>query len=90
MNNYSKKKELEIQRLDMFDEGIALYNKGDFDSALIIFEEVAALEPKNYMANFETSPRFPWRSTTSRAASASPVRLTTLSVRSKSDGGGVD
>ena len=56
MNNYSKKKELEIQRLDMFDEGIALYNKGDFDSALIIFEEVAALEPKNYMSdNFETS-----------------------------------
>merc|ERR1711966_605342 len=56
MNNYSKKKELEVQRLDMFDEGIALYNKGDHDNALIIFEEVAALEPKNFMSdNFETS-----------------------------------
>lgn len=56
MNNYSKKKELEVQRLDMFDEGIALYNKNDFDSALIVFEEVAALEPKNFMSdNFETS-----------------------------------
>ena len=56
MNNYSKKKELEVQRLDMFDEGIALYNKGDHDSALIVFEEVAALEPKNFMSdNFETS-----------------------------------
>jgi hypothetical protein len=30
MNNYSKKKELEVQRLDMFDEGIALYNKADY------------------------------------------------------------
>ena len=56
MQNYSKKKELEVQRLDMFDEAIALYNKSDFDSALIIFEEVAALEPKNYMSdNFETA-----------------------------------
>jgi len=26
MNNFSKKKELENQRLDMFDEGIQLYN----------------------------------------------------------------
>lgn len=56
LNNYSKKKELEVQRLDMFDEGIALYNKEDFDNALIVFEEVAALEPKNFMSdNFETS-----------------------------------
>ena len=56
LQNYSKKKELEVQRLDMFDEGIALYNKGDFDGALIVFEEVAALEPKNYMSdNFETA-----------------------------------
>lgn len=56
LNNYSKKKELEVQRLDMFDEGIALYNKADYDSALIVFEEVAALEPKNFMSdNFETS-----------------------------------
>ena len=54
MQNYSKKKELEVQRLDMFDEAIALYNKDDFDGALIVFEEVAALEPKNYMSdNFE-------------------------------------
>ena len=30
---------------------IALYNKGDFDNALIIFEEVVALEPKNYMSD---------------------------------------
>ena len=51
MVNFSKKKELEVQRLDMFDEGIALYNKGDFDGALIVFEEVAALEPKNYMSD---------------------------------------
>jgi hypothetical protein len=51
MQNFSKKKELEVQRLDMFDEGIALYNKEDFDGALIVFEEVAALEPKNYMSD---------------------------------------
>ena len=51
MQNFSKKKELEVQRLDMFDEGIALYNKDDFDGALIVFEEVAALEPKNYMSD---------------------------------------
>ena len=56
MQNYSKKKELEVQRLDMFDEAIALYNKKDFDNALIIFEEVAALEPKNFMSdNFQTA-----------------------------------
>jgi len=56
MTNYSKKRELENQRLDLFDEAIDLYNKGDFDNALINFEEVAALEPKNYMAdNFSTS-----------------------------------
>jgi len=51
MNNYSKKRELENQRLDMFDEAIELYNGKDYDSALIIFEEVAALEPKNYMGD---------------------------------------
>ena len=51
MQNFSKKKELEVQRPDMFDEGIALYNKEDFDGALIVFEEVAALEPKNYMSD---------------------------------------
>ena len=51
MNNYSKKRELENQRLDMFDEAIELYNGKDFDSALIVFEEVAALEPKNYMGD---------------------------------------
>ena len=56
MQNYSKKKELEVQRLDMFDEAIALYNKKDYDNALIIFEEVAALEPKNFMSdNFQTA-----------------------------------
>ena len=72
MQNYSKKKELEVRRLDMFDEGIVLYNKGDYDGALIVFE-VAALEPKNFMSdNFEMSARSTrWRSTTSRAASAS-------------------
>jgi len=54
MSNYSKKKELEVQRLDMFDEAIQLYNKGEFDDALIIFEEVVALEPKNFMGdNFD-------------------------------------
>jgi len=51
MNNYSKKRELENQRLDMFDEAIELYNSKDYDSALMIFEEVAALEPKNYMGD---------------------------------------
>ena len=51
MNNYSKKRELENQRLDMFDEAIELYNAKDFDNALIVFEEVAALEPKNYMGD---------------------------------------
>ena len=56
MNNYSKKRELENERLDMFDEAIALYNQKNFDDALIQFEEVAALEPKNYMSdNFETT-----------------------------------
>jgi tetratricopeptide (TPR) repeat protein len=56
MQNYSKKKELEVQRLDMFDEAISLYNKKDYDNALIIFEEVAALEPKNFMSdNFQTA-----------------------------------
>ncbi|CEG01201.1 Tetratricopeptide-like helical [Ostreococcus tauri] len=51
MNNYSKKRELETQRLDMFDEAIELYNAKDYDNALIVFEEVAALEPKNYMGD---------------------------------------
>ena len=40
MNNYSKKRELENQRLDMLDEAIELYNAKDFDNALIVFEEV--------------------------------------------------
>ena len=56
MNNYSRKRELENERLDMFDEAIALYNQKKFDDALIQFEEVAAHEPKNYMSdNFETT-----------------------------------
>ena len=52
LNNFSKKKELEIQRLDLFDEAISLYNKKEYDAALILFEEV-----ENFFAFLSSSFR---------------------------------
>ncbi len=38
----------------MFNEAIDLFNKKDYEAALIVFENIVGLEPKNYIGdNFE-------------------------------------
>mmetsp|Transcript_7076 Transcript_7076/g.23451 ORF Transcript_7076/g.23451 Transcript_7076/m.23451 type:complete len:301 (+) Transcript_7076:25-927(+) len=49
--NYAEVKELEAKRLKMFDEAIAKYNSKDYEAALIMFEDIIGLEPKNYMGD---------------------------------------
>ena len=72
MNNYSKKRELENQRLDMFDEAIELYNGKDFDNALIVFEEVAALEPTFFFCSAASTSAFVLLDLFHPSSSASP------------------
>ena len=52
--NYIERTELEKKRTDMFNEAIAAFNKGEYETALIVFENIVGLEPKNYIGdNFE-------------------------------------
>jgi tetratricopeptide (TPR) repeat protein len=52
--NYIERKELEKKRTDMFNEAIAAFNRAEYEAALIVFENIVGLEPKNYIGdNFE-------------------------------------
>ena len=46
--------QLEKKRTGMFNEAIALFNSAQYEAALIVFENIVGLEPKNYIGdNFE-------------------------------------
>jgi len=49
--NYVEKKELEQRRTAMFNEGIELFNAKKYEEALITFENIVALEPKNFIGD---------------------------------------
>jgi len=49
--NYAKAKELASARVDMFNEALGLYKKKNYDEALVVFENVVGLEPKNYIGD---------------------------------------
>lgn len=51
MKNYIKSKELTEQRGDIFNEGLALFDKSEYQAALEKFEDVIGLEPINYMGD---------------------------------------
>ena len=44
-------KERERKRREMFDDGLDKFRAGSIEEALIIFENVLALEPKNYVGD---------------------------------------
>jgi tetratricopeptide (TPR) repeat protein len=51
IKNYVAAKELAGQRVEMFNEALGLYKSKKFDEALVVFENVVGLEPKNYIGD---------------------------------------
>ncbi|KAF8065729.1 alpha-mannosidase [Scenedesmus sp. PABB004] len=49
--NYVSRKEQERKRRELFDDALAKFNKGDVEGALVDFENVVALEPRNYVGD---------------------------------------
>mmetsp|Transcript_33746 Transcript_33746/g.80094 ORF Transcript_33746/g.80094 Transcript_33746/m.80094 type:complete len:339 (-) Transcript_33746:164-1180(-) len=49
--NYVSKKEAERKRREVFDDGLAKFKGGKVEEALIDFEEVIGMEPKNYVGD---------------------------------------
>lgn len=49
--NYVKTKEAERARRELFDDALAKFKKGEVEAALIDFENVVGLEPKNYLGD---------------------------------------
>lgn len=49
--NYINRKEMERERRQLFDDGLSKFKKKNIEDALIDFENVLALEPKNYLGD---------------------------------------
>jgi len=49
--NYLTKKEAERKRRELFDESLAMFRAGKTEEALISFENVLGMEPKNYVGD---------------------------------------
>lgn len=49
--NYVSRKEAERERRELFDDALAKFRSGKVEEALIDFENVLALEPKNYLGD---------------------------------------
>eukprot|EP00878_Enallax_costatus_P002097 GHUV01002264.1.p1 GENE.GHUV01002264.1~~GHUV01002264.1.p1 ORF type:complete len:315 (+),score=99.41 GHUV01002264.1:43-987(+) len=49
--NYISRREQERKRRELFDDALAKFTKGDIEGALVDFENVAALEPRNYVGD---------------------------------------
>lgn len=49
--NYVMRKEAERKRRELFDDALAKFKKGQYEQALIDFEDVIGLEPKNYLGD---------------------------------------
>jgi len=59
--NYVSRMEAERKRRELFDDALARFNKGDIEGALVDFENVASMEPRNYVGdNFSrVTPIYP-------------------------------
>lgn len=49
--NYVSRKEQERKRREVFDDALAKFNKSDIEGALVDFENVVAMEPRNYVGD---------------------------------------
>ncbi|WIA37077.1 hypothetical protein OEZ86_014050 [Tetradesmus obliquus] len=49
--NYVSRKEQERKRRELFDDALVKFNAGEIESALVDLENVAALEPRNYVGD---------------------------------------
>jgi hypothetical protein len=49
--NYASTKEREAARREMFDGALVKFKKGECEAALIDFEEVVGMEPRNYLGD---------------------------------------
>ncbi|EIE25445.1 hypothetical protein COCSUDRAFT_13402 [Coccomyxa subellipsoidea C-169] len=49
--NYRARKEQELKRRELFDEALAKFKQNNIEGALIDFEEVISMEPKNYLGD---------------------------------------
>ena len=49
--NYAESKEVQRKRNEMFEDGLEQFNAGQFEKALIMWEDVIGMEPKNYFGD---------------------------------------
>ena len=49
--NYVARKEAERKRRELFDDALGRFKKGDVEGALVDFENVVAMEPRNYVGD---------------------------------------
>jgi len=49
--NYVSRKEAERKRRELFDDALERFNKNDIEGALVDFENVASMEPRNYVGD---------------------------------------
>ena len=49
--NYSESMEAKRKRMEMFEDGLEMFNNKDFEKALIMWEDVLGMEPKNYVGD---------------------------------------
>mmetsp|Transcript_48386 Transcript_48386/g.105494 ORF Transcript_48386/g.105494 Transcript_48386/m.105494 type:complete len:197 (+) Transcript_48386:188-778(+) len=49
--NYVARKEAERKRRELFDDALSKFKQGDLESALIDFENILAMEPRNYVGD---------------------------------------
>eukprot|EP00882_Tetradesmus_deserticola_P017019 GHRQ01018205.1.p1 GENE.GHRQ01018205.1~~GHRQ01018205.1.p1 ORF type:complete len:171 (+),score=96.20 GHRQ01018205.1:399-911(+) len=49
--NYVSRKEQERKRRELFDDALVKFNAGELEAALVDLENVAALEPRNYVGD---------------------------------------
>jgi len=49
--NYSDSMEAKRKRVEMFEDGLEMFNNKEFEKALITWEDVLGMEPKNYVGD---------------------------------------
>jgi hypothetical protein len=49
--NYQQRKENERKRRELFDDGLVKFKSGDLQGALVDFENVVAMEPRNFVGD---------------------------------------
>ena len=49
--NYAESNEVKRKRMELFEDGLVEFNKSEFEKALIMWEDVIGMEPKNYVGD---------------------------------------